>query len=200
MGWSYKGGCCMRPLNILKNINHSRKNFLPIIVILAIQICLLVYIISLGVSLLYEMDYCFYNCCSCIASVTPNNTFTNERKQFLKSEVEQIPGVINVIEGTSDHASAKLIFFGSDTRLVTVKRDNLNDIMKVLNISLNSGRMPENQNEILLSDIAINAALSFGAVAAKAPAAGAITEITIANATTKDNFLKKLFFIFLLPP
>lgn len=148
----------MRPLNVLKNFNYSKKNFLPIIIILSIQICLLVYIISLGVNILYEMDCNILNIGSNIASVAPKSNYTADQKKALRNDIEHIPGVVKVIDGNQDtHASAKLIFFGSGTRLVTVKKQNLNDIMKVLDIRLNSGRMPENPSEIIVSEVSINA-------------------------------------------
>ena len=147
----------MRPLNSFRNILYNKTRIIPIISILAIQIAVIVFMLSIGVSFIDEVKFVGINTSKILIPLLPEKKLSISERKELKEELQKIEGVTGVVDSNYTFTSAKLIFFGSDTSFITVQRNDMKLLENALGMKSISGRLPENSNEIMLSSLNLNA-------------------------------------------
>jgi ABC-type antimicrobial peptide transport system permease subunit len=147
----------MRPLNNFRNIVFNKTRIVPIIIILALQIGVIVFMLSIGVSLLDELDFNLINSSKTIIPVLPETKWSEDERNNLKDELQQIGGVIGVVDANYNMARSKMIFFGSGTSIINVRKNDMKLIESSLDMKITSGSLPSKSNEILVSNLNLNA-------------------------------------------
>ncbi len=147
----------MRPLNNFRNILYNKARITPIISILAIQIAVIVFMLSIGVSFMAEVRFHAIEASKILIPLLPETKISVDERQKLKEDLQKIDGVIGVIDANYSYASSKLIFFGNSTGFINVQSKDMRLIENALGMKNISGRLPDNSNEIMLSSLNLNA-------------------------------------------
>jgi ABC-type antimicrobial peptide transport system permease subunit len=146
----------MRPLNNFKIILYNKTRIIPIVVILALQLAVVVFMLSIGVSLLDELKFNLTNTYKMIISVLPDKKISLNERDKIKNELRSIDGIKHVIDGNFEQARSKMIFFGCETRTLSVQKKDMDCIIEALHLKNFSGNLPKSSNEIMLSTTNLN--------------------------------------------
>lgn len=128
--------------------SYWRKKELPIIGVLVVQITLMIFIVSVGCSLLYGLKYAIgFGGRECLV-ISPKEGKYEEIEALFEGK----PEVERIIGGVYSHVRSKIIFFSTGgTPVFKLEPDDLSAFMKRFQISLEEGKMPKNEGEILVT-------------------------------------------------
>jgi len=147
----------MKPLNNFRNILFNKNRILPIIIILALQIGVIVFMLSIGVSLIDELDFNLINTSKVFIPVLPETKLSADERNKLKDELQHIDGVNGVVDASYNNARSKMIFFGCGTSKISVQNKDMILIQNAVGMKNISGELPNNSNEIMISTLNLNA-------------------------------------------
>lgn len=126
--------------------HYWQKKARFIIGIYALHMAVVLFILSIGMSLLRGVEYNLGFCKENVFIVMPRAGKYEETKEILK----QNKAVEKVIEGTCEKVRSKVIFFScGGTVFIKMSQEDLDFFVKNYDICLEAGKMPTGENEIL---------------------------------------------------
>lgn len=127
---------------------YWRKKSRAISTIFALQMALVLFILSIGISLIEGINFNLGFCKESVYFIEPKAGKYEEVKKLLKN-CKQID---KVIPGTSQNVRSKVFFFScGGTLYVKMKEEDLSDFVQNYDIKLVKGRMPTNSKELVAS-------------------------------------------------
>ena len=156
MGWRDKE-VAMKPLSIITHIKSNIKRLIPTIITLGMEFAALTFMISIGIGEIYSMKYNIGGFVEKSIIVEIDPTLDDAGVNELKSSINKVSGVSNVIEGsiTNSNAMLPLMFCGIPSIKVDVQ--DMERVLDEYKLEIIDGKYPKNDNEILLTKDALNA-------------------------------------------
>ncbi len=149
-------------MNPLSNVYYIYKNKwqpLPIIIVLAAQIGIIIFIISIGIALLDGIKFCSHLEFENIVYVDKNSKSPEKEQQLIYEEIVGYKNTQGVLEGHVAYINTRLIFFNIESSvLLGLKPPAMEETMNRLGVRLIEGRLPKNQGEIILTQQGMKAA------------------------------------------
>lgn len=131
---------------------YWRKKSRSISYIFALQMALILFILSIGISLIEGINFNLGFSKESVYFIEPKAGKYEEVKNLLKN-CEQID---KVIAGTSQNVRSKVFFFScGGTLYVKMKKEDLSEFIQSYDIKLVKGSMPENSKELVASSQSI---------------------------------------------
>ena len=149
----------MNPLSSRYYFYKNKWNLLPIVIVLSVQIGIIIFIISIGLTLLKGVAFCGYLEREHLVYVDKSDQITEEEQQSIYEEIKTYKNTQGVLEGSIGYMSTKLIFFNVEAGvLLGLKPQAIEEAMEHLGMQLMEGRLPVNQSEIIITEQGLRAA------------------------------------------
>lgn len=140
-----------KPLNIITHIKSNIKGILPTILTLGLEFVALIFMIAIGVGVLYSVDY---NLGASLYKVA----VIEDSIDVNKDEIESFDSVERVIQGEVTYGSGMLPIANLSVMFIKVDTDEMDYVMNHMEAKVIEGRLPEKYNEIVLTTYGANTA------------------------------------------